>query len=296
MWEGLEFDAEKVPAFKLGFHLAQLVFAFVLWCLEIAVFRASDAPITGSIGWTFGVCFLSIPAWVYLCMAPRFPRTRRFAQPYAMATVDGVFTIIWLSAFATQASYNTASLCGSVCGVSKAIVGLGFFVFLFFAITTFISIYTVQYWKWNGCLPGYDTLKPNSHEIDPDKAAFSMAPHDDEAYTAVNSTDHDHDQDSDMHPVTAAPRSDYSSDPYASDPYGAPASDPFASAPSRAGSRTSYAAPVHENPFRQDNPFDSDNEYHATPPPPVAGYAPPTALDEYEDARFPAAPYDRIVR
>ncbi|KAK3684801.1 hypothetical protein B0T22DRAFT_198817 [Podospora appendiculata] len=301
MWEGLEFDAEKVPAFKLGFHLAQLVFAFVLWCLEIVVFRASDAPITGSIGWTFGVCFLSIPAWVYLCMAPRFPRTRRFAQPYVMATVDGVFTIIWLSAFATQASYNTANLCGSVCGVSKAIVGLGFFVFLFFAITTFISIYTVQYWKWNGCLPGYDTMKPNSHNIDPDKAAFSMAPHDDEAYTAVNSTDRD--QDSDMHPVVgAAARSNYSSEPYgggssiASDPYGAPAADPFA-VPSRVGSHTSYggAGAAHENPFRQDNPFDSDSEYRVTPPP-VAGYAPPTAHDEYEDARFPAAPYDRIVR
>lgn len=61
-------------------------------------------------------------------MAPRFPRTRKIAQPHAMLAVDCIYTIIWLSAFATQAAYNTANLCGSACNLSKAIVGLGFFV------------------------------------------------------------------------------------------------------------------------------------------------------------------------
>jgi hypothetical protein len=61
-------------------------------------------------------------------MAPRFPRTRKIAEPRAMLTVDAVFTVIWLSAFATQAAYNTSGLCGSACGISKAIVGLGVFV------------------------------------------------------------------------------------------------------------------------------------------------------------------------
>lgn len=41
-----------------------------------------------------------------------------------MLAVDGLFTIIWLSAFSTQAAYNTANLCGEVCNLSKAIVGL----------------------------------------------------------------------------------------------------------------------------------------------------------------------------
>lgn len=76
----------------------------------------------------FVQCFLSLPAWVYLCMAPRFPRTRKLAEPRAMATVDGLFTIIWLSAFATQAAYNSAGLCGTACGMSKAVVALGVFV------------------------------------------------------------------------------------------------------------------------------------------------------------------------
>jgi hypothetical protein len=45
-----------------------------------------------------------------------------------MAVVDGLFVVFWLSAFAAQAAYNTANLCGQACGQSKAIVGLGFFV------------------------------------------------------------------------------------------------------------------------------------------------------------------------
>lgn len=68
-----------------------------------------------------------MPAWIYLILAPRYPRASNIAQPNAMLTVDAIFTIIWLSAFATQAAYNTANSCGSACGPSKAIVGLGIF-------------------------------------------------------------------------------------------------------------------------------------------------------------------------
>lgn len=61
-------------------------------------------------------------------MAPRFGRTRKLAEPHVMLAVDGSFTIIWLSAFATQAAYNTSGLCGQACNISKAVVGLGVFV------------------------------------------------------------------------------------------------------------------------------------------------------------------------
>jgi hypothetical protein len=61
-------------------------------------------------------------------MAPRFPRTRKIAHPTAMLTVDVVFTVIWLSAFSTQAAYNTANQCGTACNISKAVVGMAFFV------------------------------------------------------------------------------------------------------------------------------------------------------------------------
>lgn len=60
-------------------------------------------------------------------MAPRYPRAANIAQPNALLTVDAFMTMLWLSAFATQAAYNTANSCGTACGVSKAIVGVGVF-------------------------------------------------------------------------------------------------------------------------------------------------------------------------
>ncbi|KAL2018036.1 hypothetical protein VTK56DRAFT_1352 [Thermocarpiscus australiensis] len=303
MWEDLELDPERIPAFKLGFHLAQILFAFISWCLEIAVFRADGSKIVGNNGWTFAAFFLSIPAWIYLIMSPRFPRTRKIAQPHAMLVVDAVFTVIWLSAFATQAAYNTANLCGSACSISKAIVGLGFFVFLFFGVTTFFSVWTLKYYQWNNRLPGYDRAQLTSQNIDPDKAAFSLAPHDEEAYAPVNMDDHDHDHDHGHDGIphyggggggaaaaSAGPRSDYS------DPYGAPGG-------SQVGSTVSSA--YQDNPFRQhdaDNPFDTDTEYHSGRLSAAGRYAPPTAADEFGDddearpARFPPANYDRIER
>lgn len=61
-------------------------------------------------------------------MTPRFPRTRKFANPYALAAVDFVWTIFWISAFASQASYNTSGKCKGACSASKAVVGLGVFI------------------------------------------------------------------------------------------------------------------------------------------------------------------------
>ncbi|CCE28533.1 hypothetical protein E4U22_006099 [Claviceps purpurea] len=190
---GLEFDPDLVPKAKMGLHCAQILLAIVAWCMEIAVFVGEDAKVVGNNGWTFGVFFLTIPAWVYLIMAPRFGRTRKLAEPHVMLAVDGSFTIIWLSAFATQAAYNTSGLCGQACNISKAVVGLGVFVCLLFAASTFVSAYTLTYWKFHGNLPGYDNrkLRTGDSNIDPDKAAFSMAPHDEEAYERINADDHD---------------------------------------------------------------------------------------------------------
>ncbi|KAK0615992.1 hypothetical protein B0T17DRAFT_497284 [Bombardia bombarda] len=309
MWDDFELHAEQIPTWKLIFHVLQIVFAFVLWCLEIAVFRAADAPINGNNGWTFAAFFLTIPAWIYLAMAPRFPRTRKLAQPHAMVGVDLFFTLIWLSAFATQAAYNTANSCGSVCGISKAIVGLGFFVFLFFCVTTFLSIYTLKYYQWNHRLPGYDKGAGSSAQnIDPDKAAFSMTPHDEEAYAPVNLSDRDDDTHMGAH-------SDYSADPYGAPGGGSHVgSDPFVGGggggTSHVGTVSSYGG-LNDNPFRQDNsnPFESDTEYRPAGSSihsglglggggsGVGGYAAPSAHDDYDDgARFPNANYDRIAR
>jgi hypothetical protein len=45
-----------------------------------------------------------------------------------MLVVDALFTIFWLSAFASQVAYENAGLCGGACGLSKAVSGLAFFV------------------------------------------------------------------------------------------------------------------------------------------------------------------------
>ncbi|KAL2145495.1 hypothetical protein VTI28DRAFT_7131 [Corynascus sepedonium] len=289
MWEDLELDPERIPTFKLVFHSLQILFGFVSWCLEIAVFRAENSRIVGNNGWTFGVFFLSVPAWIYLIMAPRFPRTRKIAEPHVMLVVDTIFAIIWLSAFSTQAAYNTANLCGTACALSKAVVGLAVFVFLFFCVTTFFSIWTLKYYQWNNRLPGYDRAQLSSQNIDPDKAAFSLAPHDEEAYAPVNMNDHDHDDPLDGSHYGGAGsavggRSDYS------DPYG------LGTTVGGASTVSSY----HDNPFRKQeaSPFDGqDTEYHSGSLSAAGGrYAAPTATDGFEDARFPQADYDRIGR
>jgi len=160
---------------------------------------------------------------------------------------------------------------------------------LLFCVTTFISIYTVKYFQWHNRLPGYDKLAlGGGQNIDPDKAAFSTAPHDEEAYAPVQMDDHENDRPA---------HSTYS------DPYGAPShvSDPYSGAGAVGGSQVSYGAGA-QNPFQQDNPFDSDTEYHRPSPGPSAAsrYNPPTAQDDVEDdprpVAFPNANYDRITR
>lgn len=206
-----------------------------------------------------------------------------------MLVIDCVFAILWLSAFASQAAYNTANSCGSGCNFSKAIVGMAFFEILFWAGTTFLSAYTLKYYQFNGTLPGYDniTRKGGHQNIDPDKAAFSMAPHDEEAYAPIHNDDHD----------------EHSSNvPYNADSYGSrPMFD------SETEYRPHSTTPSHDNPF-------GDNSYraHSTSPandpyssgygshPDASGpriYAPPSA-EEYDDGRpaqFPAANYDRTL-
>lgn len=173
---------------------------------------------------------------------------------------------------------------------------------LFFGVTTFLSIWTLKYYQWNNRLPGYDRAQlggGSAQNIDPDKAAFDLAPHDDEAaYAPVSMSDHhDHDHDNDTTyggGPGAAARSDYS-DPYGGSQVG--------------GGGGSIVSGYQDNPFRQHetaSPFDNDTEYHhPSGRVSAAGggrYAAPSAVDGFEEedhsgpARFPAANYDRIER
>ncbi|TDZ22347.1 hypothetical protein Cob_v004470 [Colletotrichum orbiculare MAFF 240422] len=286
MFGNLDFNPEYVPGVKLGLHIFQFILSFVIWALEIAVFRSDNAKIVGNNGWTFGVCFLSLPAWIYLIMAPRWPRTRKLANPYAMVAVDAVFAVIWLSAFASQAAYNTANMCGSGCNLSKAIVGLGVFVTLLFIASTFVSLYTLKHYQFHKSLPGYDKQKLPGDNIDPDKAAFSMAPHDDEAYAPVNMDDN-----AEEHGFNGSYNNRYGGG--AASAYGANNSSAYGPEdddPNRYGS-----LPSRQNAAM----FDSETEYnshqHTASPPTVQPYAAP-AYDDDRPAQFPAGNYDRTMR
>lgn len=189
---GLEFDVHNLQKIKLGVHITQAVLIAVTWVLEIIVFNKAKS-IDGRPGWYFGLCFLCIPAIIYLTMTPRFPRTRRFAHPYGLATVDGLFAVFWISAFASQASYNSSGKCNGACGLSKAIVGFGVFIWILWCATAFMSFYGVAYYRREGYLPGASRAPFNAQSIDPDKEAFSTAPHDDEYAPVHNTDDHEHD-------------------------------------------------------------------------------------------------------
>ena len=143
-------------------------------------------------------------------MTPRFPRTRKYANPYALAGVDGLFCLLWLSAFAAQANFNGSGKAGSGLGKSKAVVGFGVFIWfvtswyfilgdgrrlmigysLLWALTTLLSLYSVVFYRREGYLPGASRAPHNANQIDPDKDAFSTAPHDE--YAPVHNVD-DHD-------------------------------------------------------------------------------------------------------
>jgi hypothetical protein len=171
---------------------------------------------------------------------------------------------------------------------------------LFWCATTFLSVYTIKYYEMNTALPGYDGVAARRNRpmdaaaIDPDKEAFSTAPHDEEsAYAPLGMSDH-HD---DAHG---------SADPYgAPSPYGGSHlhGDLYGGATvSQGGSGYGSSGGLGENPFRQDNPFESDSDvggYHSVQGSTVnSRYNAPAAHDEYDDrpAAFPTANYDRIER
>lgn len=57
----MEWDADYVPNVKLGLHSFQLIFGFVIFILEIILFRTDDASINGNNGWPFGLVSSRFP-------------------------------------------------------------------------------------------------------------------------------------------------------------------------------------------------------------------------------------------
>ncbi|XPS99300.1 hypothetical protein M3J09_008479 [Ascochyta lentis] len=168
---------------KVLLHVLQVVFIFVAGCLTIAV-MTKEGTIGGATKFYFAMCFLSIPAIIYLVMVPMWARTKKFANAYAFLTVDLLYTILWFAAFVAVAMWNSEGIkegakekkigdndrncttfkygSESMCNISKGSVGIGVMVFIFFGLTSAISGYYMHKFLREGVLP-YESQKENPY-------------------------------------------------------------------------------------------------------------------------------------
>ncbi|KAK5121911.1 hypothetical protein LTR85_004483 [Meristemomyces frigidus] len=184
---------------KAGVHFAQAGLVFITACLALAVLTKSGG-VGGEVGYLFGLCFLSIPALIYLVMVPMWTRAWRFANVYAYASLDVLFTILWFAAFCAVAAWNSAGIrkgekeessndkktgscsafgygSASKCEVSKASVGFAVIICLLFGVTSAISIQGVMKYRRTGIMPNGNTKSHGQAEQlnveDPNKDAWS---------------------------------------------------------------------------------------------------------------------------
>ncbi|KAN0085510.1 hypothetical protein V8E54_001977 [Elaphomyces granulatus] len=177
---------------KNGLHAIQGLIIFLAWVLTIAVFTKGNG-VDGRSGWYFGMCWLSIPALIYLVAVPLYPRARRFGNVYAFATIDSLFVILWFSAWVAVASYvaegkslgssdnknhqtgcdNWAYGDSTKCHLSTATVLFGVAIFLLFIATSFFSVRNVVHFRRTGTMP--DAISDPTFAAQT-QAAFSSNP------------------------------------------------------------------------------------------------------------------------
>ncbi|KAF1851153.1 uncharacterized protein K460DRAFT_272682 [Cucurbitaria berberidis CBS 394.84] len=170
---------------KATAHGFQAILVFIAACLTIAV-MIKDGSTGGPTKFYLAMCFVSIPAIIYLVMVPMWSRAQRFGNAYAFLAVDALYTMLWFAAFVAVAVWNSHGIkegakekkvsdnerncttfkygSESKCKVSKAAVGIGSLLFLFFAITTAVSSYYLLKFLREGVLP-YESSAPNPHHI-----------------------------------------------------------------------------------------------------------------------------------
>ncbi|KAF2747687.1 hypothetical protein M011DRAFT_467300 [Sporormia fimetaria CBS 119925] len=169
---------------KVVAHGLQILFIFITACIAIAV-MTKDGDTGGPTKFYFALCFLTIPALIYLVMVPMWQRAARFANAYAFITVDALYTLLWFAAFVAVAAWNSQGIkdgakekklkddddrnCTTFkfgpedkCELSKANAGIGAVIFVFFAITTGISTYYLIKFRKEGVMP-YQAKEMDPH-------------------------------------------------------------------------------------------------------------------------------------
>lgn len=175
---------------KVVGHVLQTIFIFVAAIMMIAVY-AKGGENGGATGYYLALCFLSIPAIIYLVMVPMWTRAQRFANAYAFLAVDALYTIFWFAAAIAVAMYNRSGIIDgakdaklpddqrncttfkygseSKCNISKAAVGIGGTIFVLFAITAGISGYYMAKFRKEGVLP-YEGVAADPHHLSGESA------------------------------------------------------------------------------------------------------------------------------
>jgi translocation protein SEC72 len=179
----MRLQQDRLQTIKNYLHIIQLGLVFLAIILTIAVYTRNGAS-DGRTAWYFALCWLTIPLLIYLVMVPMWSRTQRFGNVYAFAALDGLFTILWLSAWAAVAAYVSAGggcshfSLGSngKCKLSEGTVVLGVFIMALFIGTSYVSIRTAMHYRRTGMMP---TKKTNAFEIQTEDAFSSNMQKDD---------------------------------------------------------------------------------------------------------------------
>ncbi|KAH0177637.1 hypothetical protein KCU82_g1931, partial [Aureobasidium melanogenum] len=159
----------RLHRLKITGHLLQAILTFITGCMTLAILtekREHDSRVQ----WCFALCFLTMPALMYQCIVPCWTRLWRLANPYIFFAIDSVFTIFWISAFASMCAWTAKGIqkgaiekklsmsdpsCStfafgstSACNLAKATTGLGVTLCILFLAAAIISgIDAYKFWK-----------------------------------------------------------------------------------------------------------------------------------------------------
>ncbi|KAK5166296.1 uncharacterized protein LTR77_008557 [Saxophila tyrrhenica] len=184
---------------KAGLHFAQGFLIFIAGCLALAVLT-QEGEHGGQVGYYFAQlqCFLTLPGLIYQIMVPMWTRAWRFANVYAYAAIDLLYTLLWFAAFVAVAVWQSEGLkegsknkdgdkdgkgsceqfgygSATKCQVTKAAVGFGVVIWLLFIATSVISIQGVLQFRRTGIMPNGNSTKHGQAERfeDPSKDVWS---------------------------------------------------------------------------------------------------------------------------
>ncbi|CAI6333784.1 unnamed protein product [Periconia digitata] len=306
----MRINTSYVQKCKTVAHFFQGLVIFIAGCITIAILT-QDGEIGGPTRYYFAMCFVTLPALIYLTMVPMWSRAQKFANAYAFVALDALYTVLWLAAFMSVAIWNTQGVTEgaeerkleerncttfkygpeSKCNLSRATVGLGVFICVLFVITTAISGYYVRSFRKEGVLP-YEASKEESqyHATggDPSSAkdptwSTEMQPHDHSDDEEDRRTEHGGNQADDEYALLHGTETDEGRHP------GRPLSwgnDPrmgrYAAYDDGAVDAASALSPGGYDDYRRD----AHIGMHASPTPPPPG---PPALGNYSTAYAGAA-------